>query len=179
MSVPRPSEAAEASLAQDLWRAARYYLGDRRVLLAVGATALVAGLAFNWSALAAAGIAPLLLSLAPCAAMCALGLCMNRMGGSCSRKEPAAENSASQALRPETLATAAPDPNGRPALGLDGPATPLQVTAEGRHSTEERTHAENAAIGRDRNSRARADQAFGRIASAAGKRRCPARSDAG
>lgn len=178
MSAPRPSEAAEASLAQDLWHAARYYLGNRRVLLALGATALVAGLAFNWSALVAAGLAPLLLSLAPCGAMCALGLCMSRMGGSRSSKEPAAENSASQALRPETLATAAPDPNGL-ALGLNGPAAPRQVTADGRRLTQERTHAEDTDIGRDCDTRARADQAFVPTASAEGKPRCPARSDAG
>ena len=40
--------------------------------------------AFNWSWLAAAGIAPLLLTALPCVAMCALGLCMNKVtGGSC------------------------------------------------------------------------------------------------
>jgi hypothetical protein len=48
-------------------------------LLAVVATG--AGLAFNWSWLVAAGVAPILLALAPCAAMCALGLCMSKMGG--------------------------------------------------------------------------------------------------
>lgn len=178
MTTPRPSEAAEASLARELWHAARYYLGSRRVLLALGAAALVAGLVFNWSALVAAGIAPLLLSLAPCAAMCALGLCMHRMGGARPSKERAAENGASPALPPETLATAAPGPNGL-ALGLDGPAAPLQVTAEGRHLTEERTHAEDAGIGRDRDSQARADQAFVPTASPEGKQCCPARSDAG
>jgi hypothetical protein len=40
-------------------------------------------LGLDW--LVAAGIAPVLVALAPCAAMCALGLCMNKMGGkSCS-----------------------------------------------------------------------------------------------
>jgi hypothetical protein len=47
-----------------------------------------AGLALNWSWLVAAGIAPILLALAPCAAMCALGLCMSRMDGkSCDSKD--------------------------------------------------------------------------------------------
>jgi hypothetical protein len=45
-----------------------------------------AGLALNWGWLTAAGIAPVLLSLLPCAAMCALGLCMRRgANGSCSK----------------------------------------------------------------------------------------------
>ncbi|WP_192359125.1 hypothetical protein [Mesorhizobium mediterraneum] len=48
---------------------------------AAGAIIVVAGLAFNWVWLVAAGIAPLLLSVLPCVAMCALGLCMNRMTG--------------------------------------------------------------------------------------------------
>lgn len=178
MSLSKPSGTATTPLAQDLWRAARYYLGRRRVLLGLGAVALVAGLAFNWSALAAAGIVPLLLSLAPCAAMCALGLCMHRTGGSRSSKEPAAEDSASQALQPEILATAAPGPNGL-ALGLDGPAALLQLTAEGRHLTEARTHAEDAGVGRDRDSRARADRDLVPTASPEGKQCCPARSDAG
>jgi hypothetical protein len=45
--------------------------------LTVGGIAVVAiGLAFNWSWLVAVGAAPLVLALAPCAAMCAFGLCM-------------------------------------------------------------------------------------------------------
>ena len=52
--------------------------GRRAVML--GLLALVgAGLALGWPWLVAFGLAPLVLSLLPCAAMCALGLCM--MGG--------------------------------------------------------------------------------------------------
>jgi len=36
------------------------------------------------------GAAPLLLSLAPCAAMCALGLCM-RGGSGCAKNDPVAK----------------------------------------------------------------------------------------
>jgi hypothetical protein len=52
--------------------------------------AIGAGLALNWSWLTAVGVAPILLAFAPCAAMCALGLCMR--GGSsksCSQNGPA------------------------------------------------------------------------------------------
>jgi hypothetical protein len=54
----------------------------RRTLLVVAALILIAGGMFlKWDLLVAAGVAPLILGLLPCAAMCALGLCMSRMGG--------------------------------------------------------------------------------------------------
>jgi hypothetical protein len=67
-------------LAQKTGELLRHRLGGRKAqaLLALGAVAV--GLAFNWSWLVAAGIAPILIAFAPCAAMCALGLCMNKMG---------------------------------------------------------------------------------------------------
>ena len=59
---------------------------DRKLLVVVALLIIGAGLALNWSWLVAAGVAPILLALAPCAAMCALGVCMSRMGDkSCSR----------------------------------------------------------------------------------------------
>jgi hypothetical protein len=58
---------------------------SRLVIGALGLGVIAAALAWQWSWLVAIGVAPLLLSLAPCAAMCGLGLCMRRMGGgSCS-----------------------------------------------------------------------------------------------
>lgn len=85
MTTPRSTERAETPLTQDLIYAARYYLGGRRGLLALAALPIAAGLALNWSWLAAAGIAPILISVLPCLAMCAVGLCMNRGSGkSCS-----------------------------------------------------------------------------------------------
>jgi hypothetical protein len=55
-------------------------LGWNRLLLGGVALALIAaGLAWQWSWLVAIGMAPLLVSVAPCLAMCALGLCMHRM----------------------------------------------------------------------------------------------------
>lgn len=62
------------------------WLSKRRIVLLAGLGTLAAGLALNWGWLTAAGIAPVLLSLLPCAAMCALGLCMRRgANGSCSK----------------------------------------------------------------------------------------------
>jgi hypothetical protein len=99
VTTPAPSPNADASLGQDIRYAIRYYAGGRRGLLLLTAVALVAGAALNWSWLVAAGIAPLLLTLAPCAVMCALGLCMNRMGGrSCSSEQTSADRSADPTL---------------------------------------------------------------------------------
>lgn len=62
----------------------RSVIGGRRGLIAAGVAIAIAGLAFNWSWLVAVGIAPLLLGVLPCIAMCALGLCMHRMAaGAC------------------------------------------------------------------------------------------------
>jgi hypothetical protein len=89
MDASQTSGTAAPSLARDLAHAARYYLGGRRGLLILAGAVVVAGAALNWNWLAAVGVAPLLLSLLPCAAMCALGLCMSRMGGSCSLQDGA------------------------------------------------------------------------------------------
>ena len=82
------------------WQTIRRYLTNRRVLLTLGGGVLIAGMALNWSWLAAAGIAPIILSLAPCAIMCGLGLCgMKMMGGSCDKQSTLAAD-AKQAAQP-------------------------------------------------------------------------------
>ena len=58
-------------------------VGGRRTWLVVAAMAMLGGVALNWSWLVAVGIAPLLLAIAPCAAMCALGMCMKPAGEGC------------------------------------------------------------------------------------------------
>ena len=56
-------------------------LGRNRLILSGLALAPVAvGLAWQWNWLVAIGAAPLLVSAAPYVAMCALGLCVHRMG---------------------------------------------------------------------------------------------------
>ena len=76
MTVAKPTESAEVPLSRLGLNLARYYLGNRWVLVALGAGVLLAGIALNWSWLVAAGIAPILLSTLPCLVMCGLGLCM-------------------------------------------------------------------------------------------------------
>jgi hypothetical protein len=75
MTTPESTNTANTSLKRDLFNAARYYLGNRWGLLVLGILVLTIGAALNWSLLVAAGIAPVLLSLAPCALMCAVGAC--------------------------------------------------------------------------------------------------------
>jgi hypothetical protein len=52
--------------------------GTRRLWLLLGGVALIAGATLNWSWLVAVGVAPLLLAVLPCVAMCALGLCAHK-----------------------------------------------------------------------------------------------------
>jgi hypothetical protein len=91
MSSPETAGATRPSLAQDWVSAVRYWLRGRNGVITIIALAVVLGAALNWSWLVAAGIAPLLLTVLPCAVMCGLGLCMNKMmGGSCSTSSSAA-----------------------------------------------------------------------------------------
>jgi hypothetical protein len=63
------------------------------MLIGIAALAVALGLAFNWRWLTVIGVAPILVSMLPCVAMCALGLCMSKAkGGSChaSSVEPGA-----------------------------------------------------------------------------------------
>ncbi len=76
MTAPQSTTTAEPSLWREARDIARYYLGNRWVLVALGAGVLVAGIALNWSWLVAAGIAPILISVLPCLVMCGLGFCM-------------------------------------------------------------------------------------------------------
>ena len=79
--------------------AARLSIGNvirSRLAIAAVALGLIAVVAaWQWSWLAAIGVAPFLLSVAPCAAMCGLGLCMHRMGGGSCR----AANTETPAMR--------------------------------------------------------------------------------
>jgi hypothetical protein len=80
MTTPPQTQKVRTSLTQDLSRALQHYLGGRRGFLILAGIAIVAGLAFNWSWLVAAGIAPLLIGALPCVAVCAVGACcMNKM----------------------------------------------------------------------------------------------------
>jgi len=118
MSMTKSPENQNTSLTHDLLYVARYYFGRRGILLGLAAIAVVVGLALNWSWLVAAGIAPLLLGVLPCVAMCALGLCMNKMVGRSCSTEPTPEKMTEitpEARTPDGVVQA-------PAVMLEGPA---------------------------------------------------------
>lgn len=81
MGLSESTKSENASLTHDILSAARYYMGNRRVLLVLAVVAAVAGLALNWNWLVAIGLAPILLSTLPCLVMCAFGVCMMHRSG--------------------------------------------------------------------------------------------------
>jgi len=102
MTNSRSADATARSPEPSSIETIRRYLGGRWGLLAVAAAAIVAGLAFNWSWLVAIGVAPLVIGILPCAAMCALGLCMMNMAGKQTSTEPSNE--------PASATNSAPQP---------------------------------------------------------------------
>jgi hypothetical protein len=74
------TSARETTLTQDIGSYLRHQLRGWRGLVAAAVVLAAPALWFGWPWLVAAGLAPLLLAMAPCAVMCALGLCMGRAG---------------------------------------------------------------------------------------------------
>ena len=100
------AKTEKENTAPTIGRRLRDYLGGRRGWIVLALVVVSAAVYVNWGWLAAIGAAPLLLALAPCAAMCALGFCMGKSGGkSCSRSSsdemPAAKSATLAAARPE------------------------------------------------------------------------------
>jgi hypothetical protein len=76
MTIRQSATTDEGSRARPVLHTARYYLGNRWTVIALGAVAVVIGLAFGgWGWLVAAGLAPVILSTLPCLIMCGLGVC--------------------------------------------------------------------------------------------------------
>jgi hypothetical protein len=126
MSSPETAGATGPSLAQDWLHALRYWLRGPRGLAALVVSALAIGAALNWSWLVAVGIAPLLLTVLPCAVMCGLGLCMNKMtGGSCSTSSSAADHPGTPMPEVARRTTAAPEPDKEPSVSLAAEAGAL------------------------------------------------------
>ena len=86
------SRGTSVSRAQGAVNAIWPYVSARRGLIVLAIGIGGAGMAMNWGWLVAVGAAPILPALLPCAAMCALGMCLKKGGGkSCSsgNKTPA------------------------------------------------------------------------------------------
>ncbi len=104
----------ETILMQDIGSTLRYRLRGWRGLVAAAVILAVPALWFGWPWLVAAGLAPLILAMAPCAVMCAAGLCMNRVS-----KKPAVSANGSQGAADTALqiASAGAEPEQSPSLG--------------------------------------------------------------
>ena len=128
MNSPETATAPKPSLAQDWLNALRYWLRGQNGMIALIVLAAVIGAALNWSWLVAVGIVPLLITVLPCVAMCALGLCMNKMaGGSCSSETRPLETPKSDARVAAPLE--AGDPGPAPLLA-DRPTPPHEPVVD-------------------------------------------------
>ena len=97
MTTPQTSNKPQISVTQALLRTVQYYLGNRRVLIVLAGIAILGGLTFNWNLLVAAGIAPVLISALPCAAVCAIGVCCVKKSAGQSNSTESSENKPAKA----------------------------------------------------------------------------------
>ena len=81
MMTSNSPSSPPASLLSGLFR-------NRRAMMWAGGSAVVLAAVFSWGWLVAIGVAPLILAFLPCAAMCALGLCMNKTAGTTGTSAP-------------------------------------------------------------------------------------------
>jgi hypothetical protein len=94
MTISNSIHFLERSGIRSLLEGARRHLGGRRSLWLIAGLALATGLALKWNWLVAAGVAPVIVSLLPCAAMCALGFCAHKMSAGAASKPSAADSDA-------------------------------------------------------------------------------------
>lgn len=82
----KAADASTLSTKDLVTRVLRTAIGQPVILVVSAALIVGAGLYLNWPTIVGLGIAPLVLMLAPCTLMCALGLCgksggKNKTGG--------------------------------------------------------------------------------------------------
>ena len=88
-SAMSESCCAPASSTQSSRSVLRSWISDWRVLGVAGLAVTGSGLGLGWNWLTAVGIAPIIVSTAPCLIMCALGVCMMGRGHEAASTEPA------------------------------------------------------------------------------------------
>ena len=89
----------------------RYWATSRQGMIVIGLAAIGLAMGFSWNWLVAIGAASLILSLAPCAIMCALGVCMMGRG-----KSNAEQDVGAAAGQPNTVDLSIVDPGGDKSL---------------------------------------------------------------
>jgi len=137
--VPRISTTTEPSLGLGMLSAARFYLGSRWALLALAGLAVITGLYFGgWGWLVAAGLAPIILSLLPCAVMCGFSVCMM-----CRSNK--SQSAASLGAADLSISSAADRPDGRAQAAADTSAAYGLSCCQGEtHGNPANALAENA-----------------------------------
>ena len=105
IDIVKHSPQAESSRVRNRADQLRGWLVSPRGLIVVALAIIGTGLALSWNWVVAAGFAPLLLSLAPCAAMCALGVCMMAKGNASCAKQGSAENAEPPAVPSDSQAS--------------------------------------------------------------------------
>ena len=106
-SAAESTPVRDPTLGRDILAYVRYQVRGRRGIILAAVALAAPGLWIGWPWLMAAGIAPLLILLAPCAIMCTLGLCMK--GKDCSKADAGASSDASALQR--TTITAVSEPS--------------------------------------------------------------------
>jgi hypothetical protein len=88
MTIPTAIRSLRGPGMRNILAGLRCYLRGRRILWLIAAAAFAAGLMLRWNWLVAAGVAPIIVGLLPCAAMCALGFCAFKAIGPDSQPPP-------------------------------------------------------------------------------------------
>jgi len=94
--TPRPGDANIPSMRSCCSTATfppdvvRSWMRDRRIVAAAGLAVAGSGVTLGWDWLTALGVAPLIVSAAPCLLMCALGLCVMGRGHQANSGSPVA-----------------------------------------------------------------------------------------
>src|SRR5216684_9364697 len=102
IEIGKHSPRAENSPVRKSVDKVRDWMMSPRGLIIVAIAVIGAGLALGWNWVVAAGFAPLLLAVAPCAAMCALGVCMMAKENSSCAKQGSTENAEQPASKSES-----------------------------------------------------------------------------
>ena len=138
--TPMSNSVSETSLSADIFRYIRYQLRGRRGLIVGIAALAVAGLWFSWPWLVLAGIAPILIAVAPCAIMCALGLCGRHLVSNAHQGEVDSNSSRSAASCCSQSSSVEETDVSSPAKQLTyAPAEPIEIAVA---SEEERNAAD-------------------------------------